>query len=113
MHYALPYPFYEFKTGRNLRMSPIFPALKDAGAIFSQVMGYERPTWFDKSLQTNDDDSMSIPLNRIAETNTFGKPHWFDIVATEYDACRENIGLCDYSSFTKFDFWVSICTILY
>lgn len=28
-------------------MSPIYPKLKEAGAIFGQVMGYERPNWFD------------------------------------------------------------------
>lgn len=46
-HYGLQYPFTEFKTGRNLRMSPIYPKLREAGAVFSQVMGYERPAYFD------------------------------------------------------------------
>lgn len=46
VHYGMPYPNYEFKTGRNLRMSPIYPKLREAGAVFGQVMGYERPTWF-------------------------------------------------------------------
>lgn len=45
---------------------------------------------------------------KIAHTNTFGKPPWFDSVASEYAACRETIGLSDYSSFTKIDLWVSI-----
>lgn len=31
-------------------MSPIYPKLKEAGAVFEQVMGYERPTWFDPEL---------------------------------------------------------------
>lgn len=44
---------------------------------------------------------------RIAQTNTFGKPDWFDFVAKEYEACRETVGLCDYSSFTKIDLTVS------
>lgn len=43
---------------------------------------------------------------RIAYTNTFGKPPWFDYVAAEYAACRETVGLSDYSSFTKIDLWV-------
>jgi len=47
LHYGIIYPFHEFKTGRNLRMSPIYPKLREAGAVFGQVMGYERPTWFD------------------------------------------------------------------
>lgn len=31
-------------------MSPIYPKLKEAGAVFEQVMGYERPSWFDPDL---------------------------------------------------------------
>lgn len=42
-----------------------------------------------------------------ATTQTFGKPHWFDIVEAEYEACRENVSLLDYSSFTKLDIQVS------
>lgn len=47
-HYQINYPFDEFKTGRNLRMSPIYPSLKEAGAVFGQTMGYERPNYFDQ-----------------------------------------------------------------
>jgi hypothetical protein len=43
---------------------------------------------------------------RIAYTNTHGKPPWFGFVREEYEACREQVGLSDYSSFTKIDFWV-------
>jgi pyruvate dehydrogenase phosphatase regulatory subunit len=45
---------------------------------------------------------------RVANTNTFGKPPWFDIVESEYTACRETVGLSDYSSFTKMDLWVRL-----
>ena len=43
---------------------------------------------------------------KIAYTDTFGKPPWFEPVSQEYAACRETIGLSDYSSFTKIDLWV-------
>ncbi|XP_035788593.1 pyruvate dehydrogenase phosphatase regulatory subunit, mitochondrial-like [Anopheles albimanus] len=102
LHYDLNYPFHEFRTGRNLRMSPIFPALKEAGAVFSQVMGYERPAWFDKK---NSLDDKGRPRFRIATTNGFGKPHWFEHVQSEYENCREKIGMSDYSTFTKIDLW--------
>ncbi|KZC08438.1 Pyruvate dehydrogenase phosphatase regulatory subunit, mitochondrial [Dufourea novaeangliae] len=105
MHYALQYPHHEFKTGRNLRMSPIYPKLKEAGAIFGQVMGYERPTWFqlddEKDLEAID----GFQRYKIAYTNTFSKPPWFEAVSSEYAACRETVGLSDYSSFTKIDLW--------
>ncbi|XP_046389566.1 pyruvate dehydrogenase phosphatase regulatory subunit, mitochondrial [Ischnura elegans] len=104
IHYRIAYPFWEFKTGRNLRMSPIYPNLKEAGAVFGQVMGYERPSWFDLSEDEVDEVDGTRPY-RIAYTNTFSKPPWFDIVKEEYSACREAVGLSDYSSFTKFDLW--------
>lgn len=51
---------------------------------------------------------------KMAYTNTFGKPHWNDFVAKEYEACRERVGISDYSSFTKIDLWViSIYKFLY
>lgn len=33
-------------TARNLRVSPIYHQLKNAGALFAEIMGYERPLWF-------------------------------------------------------------------
>ncbi len=104
VHYSVRYPFREFETGRKLRMSPIFPALKEAGAVFGQLMGYERPNYFDPELQYEEDGTVKF---RVSETKTFGKPHWFDLVEKEYQACREKVALCDYSSFTKIDLWVS------
>lgn len=50
-------------------------------------------------------DDHGIPKFRISQTSTFGKPEWFDHVSVEYDACRDKIGLADYSSFTKYDLW--------
>lgn len=38
--------------------------------------------------------------------NTFSKPFWFDAVNDEYTACREAVGLIDYSAYTKIDLWV-------
>ncbi|KAJ8922391.1 hypothetical protein NQ315_004336 [Exocentrus adspersus] len=105
LHYGLIYPFHEFQTGRNLRMSPVYPKLKEAGAVFGQVMGYERPTWFDPDyIEEQERKDWSKPF-RMAYTNTFGKPPWFDCVAKEYAVCREGVGISDYSSFTKVDLW--------
>jgi pyruvate dehydrogenase phosphatase regulatory subunit len=41
LHYS-----YQCHTARNLRMSPIYQQLKNAGGIFGEIMGYERPLWF-------------------------------------------------------------------
>ncbi|KOB76949.1 Uncharacterized protein OBRU01_04874 [Operophtera brumata] len=52
--------------------------------------------------KNQDGDPKPRPF-RIAYTKTFGKPHWFETVQREYWACRESVGLSDYSSFTKID----------
>lgn len=58
------------------------------------------------------DDNYSKNLV-MAKTNTFGKPDWFNIVESEYEACRENVSLLDYSSFTKLDIQVSLLNVFY
>lgn len=137
LHYAIPYPHREFETGRQLRMSPIYPKLKEAGGVFGQVMGYERPNWFDMNFAmgnyfrvfcflnvrlrilniselclvgVGDSKNMEVPF-RIAKSPSFYKPVWFDLVSEEYTACREAVGLIDYSSYTKIDLWVRNTTV--
>ncbi|XP_046657941.1 pyruvate dehydrogenase phosphatase regulatory subunit, mitochondrial-like [Daphnia pulicaria] len=115
VHYQLPYPFSEFRTGRRLRVSPVFPRLKAAGAVFGQTMGYERPAYYEpKPYQDSDIEDLTSRSTggtsqnveapfRVAYTNTFMKPHWFESVRNEYRACRESVAIADYSSFTKLD----------
>eukprot|EP00095_Tigriopus_kingsejongensis_P011061 maker-scaffold23_size669530-snap-gene-1.32 protein:Tk11061 transcript:maker-scaffold23_size669530-snap-gene-1.32-mRNA-1 annotation:"pyruvate dehydrogenase phosphatase regulatory mitochondrial" len=115
--YAIPYPFSEFKTGRALRTSPIFTRLKEAGARFNQVMGYERPMYFEKESQEPNflgleymkshgerEPKQEDTLN-IAKANTFYKPSWFSVVEKEFITAREKTALCDYTSFAKMDIW--------
>ena len=127
LYYAIPYPFKDFRTARALRTSPIFPKLREAGARFGQVMGYERAMYFEteeepvdvsafglhsggiKGLDQAKDDILSNELENKEATNinahmeTFFKPHWFEAVEKEFKATRENVSIIDYSSFAKFD----------
>lgn len=103
IHYGIQFPNFEYEKGRKIRMSPIFPVLQENGAVFGQIMGYERPNYFDPN--GNEIDANGNTAFRIAYTKTFGKPHWHEFVEEEYRACREKIGLADYSSFTKIDLW--------
>ncbi|KAG8179596.1 hypothetical protein JTE90_001837 [Oedothorax gibbosus] len=100
MHYKIKYPNTEFATGRNIRMSPIYPRLKAAGAIFSQSMGYERPCYFRTS-----SDVSELSEEVELDPPTFYKPKWFDYLESEYMACRRKVALLDYSSFTKLEVW--------
>lgn len=64
-------------------------------------------SYFKFVLDLTRDKNNQYPSFRISYTNTFAKPPWFELVEEEYKACRERIGLSDYSSFTKIDLWVS------
>ncbi|RCN45858.1 hypothetical protein ANCCAN_08155 [Ancylostoma caninum] len=97
MTYSNMYNSHQFHSARNLRMSPIYHQLRDAGAMFGEIMGYERPLWFEQNPKP---DRNALFRGQDA---LVGRPIWFDSVAAEYEACRERVGLVDMSSFTKFD----------
>jgi len=118
---AIDFPYAEFNTGRALRTSPIFPKLQIAGAQFGQVMGYERPMFFkmakpqsldfgllgldaQEEAGSSQGETLKLP---IAKTETFYRPPWFQAAAEEFQASREAVTLCDYSSFAKMDLWSS------
>ncbi|TKR92832.1 hypothetical protein L596_007404 [Steinernema carpocapsae] len=95
--YKNMYHSHQCHTARNLRMSPIYYKLRDSGAVFGEIMGYERPLWF-----SNDVEKTRNALFN-GQDSLIGKPVWFPYVAKEYEACRERVGLIDLSSFSKFD----------
>ncbi|MCP9261091.1 hypothetical protein DINM_004181 [Dirofilaria immitis] len=92
------YEYHQYQTARNLRTSPIYHQLKKAGAVFGEVMGYEKPLWYTK--ENAKDTSLSFYSGQFS---LLGRPEWFELVAREYDACRERVGVIDLSSFAKFN----------
>ena len=40
------YPSEEREAGRPVRTTPVYPLLKEAGAVFGATWGYEYPLWF-------------------------------------------------------------------
>lgn len=89
MHYAIGYAGHEFKSARNLRLSPLHGRLASRGAEFGDRGGWERPSWFQPQ-----GGGVSTDLR-------FGKPNWFDCVAREHRAAREAVAVFDQTSFSK------------
>lgn len=48
MLFTNSYEYHQFRTARNLRTAPIFQLLKNKGAVFGEIMSYERPLWYTK-----------------------------------------------------------------
>ncbi len=49
------------------------------GAVYGEILGYERPLWFDSGVK-------DFFIEDYAK-GTFGKPIWFEQVRDEYIAC--------------------------
>jgi len=89
--YAMHWPFYQYKTARNRIQSPLHQVLKEQGACFGEVVGYERPNWFARDGA------------RAEYQYSYKRQNWFDFYAEEHKAVRESVGIYDISSFGKFE----------
>ena len=87
--YADHFPYLQKKTARGVRRSPFHHHLKENGAVFGELAGWERANWFASEGQ---DPSYAYSWKR---------QNFFENVATEHKAVRENLGLYDMSSFGK------------
>jgi 4-methylaminobutanoate oxidase (formaldehyde-forming) len=89
-HYSMAWPSEENDSGRPYRQSPLYDALKDAGAVFGEKLGWERPNWF------------AAPGELAQDIYTFERPNWHGPVGREHKAAREAAVLIDQTSFAKF-----------
>ena len=87
--YADHFPYLQKKTARGVRRSPFHHHLKENGAVFGELAGWERANWFSNEGQ---DPSYAYSWKR---------QNFFENVAAEHKAVRENLGLYDMSSFGK------------
>jgi dimethylglycine dehydrogenase len=82
-------PSEQHEVGRGLRKSSLYDALKARGAQFSQIFGWERPRWYDRTGK--------------GEIFSFKRSNWWQAVREECLAVRERVGLMDLSTFAKFE----------
>jgi dimethylglycine dehydrogenase len=82
-------PGEQHLVGRGLRKSALYDTLKNEGAQFQQIYGWERARWFDKSGN--------------GEEFSYRRSNWWNAVREEALAVRERVGLMDLSTFSKFD----------
>lgn len=89
--YAMHWPFYQYKTARDRIQSPLHQVLKEQGACFGEVAGFERPNWFARGGA------------KAEYTYSYKRQNWFEFYAEEHMSMRENVGIYDISSFGKFE----------
>lgn len=87
--YADHFPYRQMATSRGIRRSPLHAHLKERGAVFGEVAGWERANWFANEGQ------------KAEYAYSWGRQNWFENSRAEHMALREGVGLLDMTSFGK------------
>ena len=87
--YADHFPYLQKKTARGVRRTPFHHHLKENGAVFGELAGWERANWF------------ANPGQDASYAYSWKRQNFFDNIAAEHKAVRNNLGLYDMSSFGK------------
>jgi dimethylglycine dehydrogenase len=112
--FTVHYPDEEREAGRALRRTPCYDRMKDLGAVFGSVFGWERPNWFAPeayALTESDLDRPDVLLNHnhpvagddtpIREKWSFRRSNYFEHVGNECRHVHQHVGLQDMSAFAK------------
>ncbi len=88
--FTVHYPDEERHAARPLRRTPCYDRMKDRGAVFGHVYGWERPNWFaPEGVEAKD-------------VWSFRRSNYFEHVGNECRHVHEKVGLLDMSAFSKF-----------
>jgi len=111
--FTIHYPDEEREAGRALRRMPCHDRMKDLGAVFGSVFGWERPGWFaPKGYELSDADldrpdvllnhnHPDVPGEPIREKWSFRRSNYFEHVGNECRHVMEKVGIQDMSAFAK------------
>ena len=112
--FTVHYPDEERVAARPLRQTPCYGRMRDLGAVFGSVYGWERPNWFAPQgyrLSEADLAKPDVVLNenhpavaegeRPREKWSFRRSNYFQFVGDECRNVHDNVGLLDMSAFAK------------
>jgi dimethylglycine dehydrogenase len=114
--FSVHYPHEERGAARGLRRSPCHDRMRELGAVFGTVFGWERPNWFapkDYELSASDLAKPDVLLNEnhpsagagepIRERWSFRRSNDFPFVGEECRHVTQKVGLLDMTAFAKFE----------
>ncbi|TDT73023.1 dimethylglycine dehydrogenase [Litoreibacter halocynthiae] len=92
--YAMHFPHHTWPAGRDKKLSPVDPKLRELGAVMGAYNGWERANWFAKSGDDTSEES----------TQTWGRNGpWAARVKEEVEAVRDGVGVLDLPGFSRFN----------
>ncbi|MEE9587406.1 MAG: FAD-dependent oxidoreductase, partial [Hyphomicrobiaceae bacterium] len=89
LRHEIPFPHLNRLDGRPVKPSALYDRLKDKGAVFEEVYGWERPRWFARDYVEPRDHY------------SFRRAPWHEMVAHEVEVVRTRAGIMDISAFAK------------
>jgi 4-methylaminobutanoate oxidase (formaldehyde-forming) len=89
--YKVHYPNKPVDTARDARRHVLHERLAAAGAFTVPSAGWEIPDWYAPE-----------GAEPVVEDYDWGRPRWYDFVAEEHRACREDVILMEMSFMSKF-----------
>ena len=91
LRHEIPYPHLDRPHLRpsHSKLSPLYEALKDKGAVYEEVYGWERPYWY------------AIDGVEQKHIESFRRSELFDIIGKEVSAMRAHAGIADLTAFAK------------
>ena len=89
--YGMHWPYKQHETSRNIKLLPYHDELKKAGACFGVAGGFERPMWY------------ALNEKEPKYEYSFNYQNWYPSAEFETKNARKNVGLFDFSTFSKFD----------
>jgi dimethylglycine dehydrogenase len=91
LRHEVPYPGFNRTAGRPVKTSPLYGPLRDHGAVYEEIFGWERPRWYARN---------NVPREDV---HSFRRTAWFEQVAREVEAVQRHVGIMDLSSFAKLE----------
>ena len=102
LRHEIPYPHFSRVASRPLRVSALYDTLKQQGAVYEEVYGWERPRWFGAAIEQNNMRPGAI-LPPPADVYSFRRCVVDEVVAKEVMAVRARGGIMDISAFAKIE----------
>jgi dimethylglycine dehydrogenase len=110
------YPDEERAAARPLKRTPVYDRMKELGAVFGTVYGWERPGWFapkgysltkeelaSPDVLTNHNHAPPTEDGRIVERWSFRRSNYFAFVGEECRNVMHGVGIQDMSAFAKME----------
>ena len=93
LRHEIPYPHHDRPGLRpsHSRLSPLYEVLKEKGAVYEDIYGWERPFWY--------------AVDGVAQKpiESFRRSALFDIIGNEVRSMRAHAGVADLTAFSKIE----------